>query len=246
MALTPEQIDAIQQLRVSQKWSVRKIARHLHVCRKTIRRYLASPLPLPATRCRASKLDSFKEVIAELLAQDPSASAVVIAQRLQPLRYSGEVTLLRDYRRGGRRRQPPQRAYVRVESSPGDCFQVDWGHFGALDYQGDKRKLYAFCLVECHSRRLYLEFTHSQSFETFVRCHIHAFQFMGGRARECLYDNLATAVAEHDGRIVRFTPRFLAFAQEMDFYPRACNKAAGWEKGKVECGGVRYVRHNFW
>ena len=44
--MTPEQIDAIQQLRVGQKWSVRKIARHLHVCRKTIRRYLASPLPL--------------------------------------------------------------------------------------------------------------------------------------------------------------------------------------------------------
>ena len=54
MALTPEQIEAIQQLRVGQKWSVRKIARHLHICRKTIRRYLASPLPLPATRCRAS------------------------------------------------------------------------------------------------------------------------------------------------------------------------------------------------
>ena len=152
------------------------------------RRYLASPLPLPATRCRASKLDSFKEVIAELLAQDPSASAVVIAQRLQPLGYSGELTILRDYLRSWRRRQPPQRAYVRVESSPGDCFQVDWGHFGALDYQGDKRKLYAFCLVECHSRRLYLEFTHSQSFETFLRCHQHAFHCMGGVARQILFD----------------------------------------------------------
>ena len=69
---------------------------------------------------------------------------------------------------------------------------------------------------------------------------------MGGRARECLYDNLVTAVAEHDGRIVRFNPRFLAFARELDFYPRACNKAAGWEKGKVEKGGVGYLRQNFW
>jgi hypothetical protein len=69
---------------------------------------------------------------------------------------------------------------------------------------------------------------------------------MGGLARECVYDNLASAVAEHDGRIVRFNPRFLAFARELDFYPRACNKAAGWEKGKVERGGVRYLRQNFW
>jgi transposase len=112
--------------------------------------------------------------------------------------------------------------------------------------QSRLRKLYAFCCIECHSHWLYVEFTHSQCFETFVRCHIHALQFMGGRPRECLYDNLTTAVAEHDGRIVRFNPRFLAFAREMNFYPRACNKAAGWEKGKVEKGGVGCLRHNFW
>jgi transposase len=69
---------------------------------------------------------------------------------------------------------------------------------------GDKRKLYAFAQVEAHSRMLYLEFTHGQSFETFVRCHLHAFTVMGGVAREIAYDNLATAVAEHDGRLVRF------------------------------------------
>ena len=38
--------------------------------------------------------------------------------------------------------------------------------------------------MECHSRKMYLEFTHSQSFETFVRCHMHAFQTLGGCARE--------------------------------------------------------------
>ena len=84
---------------------------------------------------------------------------------------------------------------------------------------GDKRKLYAFCLVECHSRMMYVEFTHSQSFETFVRCHVHAFQALGGVARERWYDNLATAVAEHDGNLVRFHPRFLAFAREFGFFP---------------------------
>ena len=30
------------------------------------------------------------------------------------------------------------------------------------------------------------------------------------------------------------------------FVPRACNPAAGWEKGKVERAGVGYVRQNFW
>jgi hypothetical protein len=133
-----------------------------------------------------------------------------------------------------------------VESPPGDRFEIDWGHFGALDYAGDARKLYAFALVECHSRMMYVEFTHSQCFETFVRCHVHAFQSLGGIARHLVYDNLATAVAEHEGNLVRFHPRFLAFAREFGFLPRACHVASPWEKGKVERAGIGYLRQNFW
>ena len=181
-----------------------------------------------------------------MLEKDPSASAAVIGQRLRPLGYTGGGSILRQYVHEVRPQLKPQRAFVRMEPKPGERFEADWGHFEWLDYQGDQRKLYAFALVEGHSRMLYLEFTHSQSFETFVRCHIHAFQMLNGIAREIWYDNLATAVAEHDGRLVRFNPRFLAFAREFNFYPRACNQASGWEKGKVERGGVGYVRQNFW
>jgi len=246
MVADPKIIEAISRMTHEQKLSCREIARQLHVCRKTVRKYLDNPLAKAAVRKpRRSKLDPFKPVIRELLDQWPRASSVVIGQRIQTLGYTGGKSILQEYVATLRKVQNPPRAYLRIESSPGDCFQIDWGHFGSIDYQGDKRKLYAFCCVECHSRRLYVEFTHSQCFETFVRCHLHAFQFMGGRARECLYDNLATSVAEHDGRIVRFNPRFLAFARELGFYPKACNKAAGWEKGKVE-NSVGYIRKNFW
>jgi transposase len=169
----------------------------------------------------------------------------VIEQRLRPLGYGGGHSILRAYVHTIRPQMKPARAFLRMEPPPAERFEVDWGHFGALDYQGDKRKLYAFALVEAHSRMLYLEFTHSQSFETFVRCHLHAFTAMGGVAREIAYDNLATAVAEHDGRLVRFLPRFLAFARDYGFYPKACNVAAGWEKGKVE-RAIGYARENFW
>jgi len=73
-------------------------------------------------------------------------------------------------------------SHVRMKPGPGERFEVDWGHFGALVYGRDPRKLCAFCLVECHSRKLYLEFTRSQNFETLVRCHIHAFEQMAGCA----------------------------------------------------------------
>jgi len=243
--LSPDQISELHRLHFVEKWSLRKIARHMRIGRRTIAKYLEAPAAKAAHRDRASKLDPFKEIIAELLQQDPDANAPVIAQRLKPHGYDGGFTIVKDYLRTLRKNTVARRAYVRVEPAPGDRFDVDWGHFGALVYNGATRKLYAFCLVESHSRKMYLEFTHSQTFETFARCHIHAFQFFSGTSREIWFDNLATAVAEHDGNLIRFNPRFLAFARECGFIPRACHVAAAWEKGKVE-RAIGYVRQNFW
>ncbi|HXJ43893.1 MAG TPA: IS21 family transposase [Bryobacteraceae bacterium] len=243
--LTNEQIQTLHQLYYAERWPIRKIERHLRMGWRTIKKYLHRPDQPTVSRTKPSKLDPFKPTIADLLGQDPTVSSAVIEQRLRTIGYDGGHSILREYVSQVRPKSTP-RAFVRMEPIAGERFEVDWGHFGALDYAGDKRKLYAFALVECHSRMLYLEFTHSQGFETFVRCHLHAFQMLGGTSREIWYDNLATAVAEHDGRLVRFQPRFFAFAREFGFVPRACNPAAGWEKGKVERAGVGYVRQNFW
>jgi transposase len=243
--LSTEPINEIHRLYHGEHWSMRKIARHLQLAPKTVKKYLLAPAQAPVLRPRVSKLDPFKATLLELLQHDPTASAVVLLHRLRPLGYQGGITIVRDRVSRLRAKLSPPRAFVRMEPGPGERFEIDWGYFGSLDYQGDSRRLYAFCLVECHSRLLYVEFTHSQSFETFVRCHQHAFQALAGVARECWYDNLATAVAEHDGSLVRFHPRFLAFAREYGFYPRACNQAAGWEKGKVE-RSVAYLRQSFW
>lgn len=243
--LTPDQISELHRLHWVEKWSLRKIARHMRLGRRTIAKYLDSPAMQPAHRERSHKIDPWKAAIAELLDKDPDANAPVIAQRLQPLGFDGGFTIIKDYLRAVRKDSVAHRAYVRVEPAPGARSDVDWGHFGALVYAGATRKLYGFCLVEAYSRKMYLEFTHSQSFETFARCHIHAFQFFSGVSREIWFDNLATAVAEHDGNLVRFNPRFLAFARECGFFPRACHVRAPWEKGKVE-RAIGYVRQNFW
>ena len=243
--LTPDQISELHRLHWVEKWPLRKIARHLRMGRRTIAKYLHAPAARPARRERARKIDPWKDAIGELLTQDPDANAPVIAQRLKPFGFDGGLTIVKDYLRTLRKNSVARRAYVRVEPAPGERFDVDWAHFGALVYNGAMRKLYAFCLVESHSRRMYLEFTHSQTFETFARCHVHAFHFFSGVSREIWFDNLASAVAEHDGNLVRFNPRFLAFARECDFIPRACHVRAPWEKGKVE-RAIGYVRRNFW
>jgi transposase len=244
--LTDSQINEIHRLHWNQKWSLRQIARRLNLNRRTVAKYLIQPAQTRPRPQRASKLEPFHAAIEELLEQDSHASAIVILQRLRGRGFDGGITILKDYLHKVRTESAARRAYVRVESEPGDRFEIDWGHFGVLDYSGDKRKLYAFSLVECHSRMMYVEFTHSQCFETFLRCHVHAFQALGGIARHLVYDNLATAVAEHEGNLVRFHPRFLAFAREFGFLPRACHVAAPWEKGKVERAGIGYLRQNFW
>ena len=243
--LSNEQIDTIHRLHFVEKWSVRKIAKHLHIGRRSVAKYLATPAAAPVERTRTSKLDPFKPVIAEWLEKDPSVTGAVIRQRLGARGFAGGQTIVRDYVYALRQETKVRRAYVRMEPAPGERFEIDWGHFGALVYDGAPRKLYAFCLVECHSRKMYVEFTHSQTFETLVRCHIHAFDAMGGVVRELWFDNMATVVAEHDGNLVRFHPRFLSFAREYGFIPRACHVGAAWEKGKVE-RAIGYIRQNFW
>src|SRR3984957_4302169 len=243
--LTTEQINDVHRLYWSEHWSIRRIERHLKMCWKTIRKYLKAPAQGPAVRSRSSKLDPFKGNIAEWPEKDPKVTAAVIGQRLLPLGYTGGPSILQTYVRKVRPQLALRRAFVRMEPLAGARFEVDWGHFGALTYSGDTRKLYAFALVDAHSRMLYVEFTHSQSFQTFARCHIHAFAAMGGVARQIAYDNLATAVAEHDGRLVRFLPRFLRFPRDYNFFPHACNPASGWEKGKIE-RAIGYLRQNFW
>ena len=95
--LTPKQINTIHRLHWSEHWSVRKIARPVHLARRTISQYLATPVRSAARRQRASKLDPFKSTIAEWLVQDPNASAMVIAQRLRPLGFTGGLSILKDY-----------------------------------------------------------------------------------------------------------------------------------------------------
>jgi hypothetical protein len=95
MVMDPARINDIYRLCHEEKWSLRRISRELHVARKSIRRYLRSPAArVVARKPRRTKLDSFKPVIREFMERDPEASAVVIAQRLEPLGYTGRLSIL--------------------------------------------------------------------------------------------------------------------------------------------------------
>ena len=229
-----------------QGWSQRRIARELRVGRETVKKYLENPeQTAPKRPPRASRLDPYRDLIDQFLQQDPQVNAPVVLQRLQQAGFDGKITILRDYLHKKRGRSKNRKAFIRFESAPGQQCQIDWGHFGSIEYGNTKRKLYCMAVIECHSRLLYLDFTHSQRQETLHRCLLNAFRFFKGTPKELVTDNMLTAVTERDGSLIRFNESFLEFLRPFAIVPYACNVRSLHEKGKVEKGAIHYIRYNF-
>jgi transposase len=243
MVIAPEQIHAIYQLSQVEQCSIRKISQQLGLDRQTVKKYAQRPVIERKKRQRKSKLDLFRPQIQQWLAQNPKLSGQRLLQRLRPLGYQGGHSILDAYLCQVRPRRPVQ-AFVRVELPAGEQFQVDWADCGQIDYGSARRRLYAFGLVESHSRLLYLEFTHSMTLPTLCRCHLHAFHRLQGLAREVLFDNMKSVVRERNGSLVSFNLLFLHFARQLGFVPKVCQVASPWQKGKIE-RVLGYAQKNF-
>lgn len=235
----------ILRLVFAEHWSLSRIARHLGVHRASVRKVVTRrsvALARARPRPRSTLVTPFTNQIQTLLAQDPERSAVNVLQHLRAAGYRGGITVLRGT--VARLRPTPTReAFVSLTFAPAEAAQVDWGEFG--DVFGIGRPVHAFLLVLCYSRLLTVEFTFAQTLEAFLRCHEHAWAVVGGCTREVGFDNLATVVAERRGRLVRFHPRFLAYAGHHGFKPVACTPGKGNEQGRIE-DSVKFLRGSFW
>ncbi|MEA2114993.1 MAG: IS21 family transposase [Thermodesulfobacteriota bacterium] len=227
-------------------FSRREIARQLNIDRATVAKYLDNPDPAPGKRAkRTSKLEPYRDEIADMLKQFPAIKAPVIMQRLKEKGFDGEITIVRNLLRQLRGQINYREPFIRFESDPGVQVQVDWGHFNSLSYKGGNRKLYALAVIESHSRMLYVTFTHTQKQEQLHMGLLDAFTYFGGCPKEIVVDNMLTAVTERVGTLIRFNEAFLDFLRVLHITPRACNIRAPHEKGKIE-NSIKYIRQNFW
>ena len=245
--LSPEKQTEILSLFFSKKMKVRAIARQVGVNRKSVERVIhrRSVALGVAPFSRASRLDTFKDKVVALLKEDPETTSMVILQRIRADGYDGGYSILKEWVRGQRiLLRPNKEAFFKMSFAVGEAAQVDWGEF--QDVFGDGVDIHCFVMVLCYSRLIYIEFTRSERFEAFVRCHENAIRYFEGlRPEQFWYDNLPTAVSERIGKLTRFNARFFAYAGHHQFKPYACNVAKGNEKGRVE-DGVKYIRMNFW
>ena len=191
---------------------------------------------------RVGKLDAFKGHIVRWLDAHPY-SAQQIYQRLCEMGFDGGRTIVKDYVQRIRPHAP--QAFLKLDFAPGEAAQVDWGEMGTVGIGSTSRRLSFFLMVLCFSRRMYLEFTVSQTSEFFLACHERAFAAFGGVPQRLLIDNLKSAVLQRLAGVAPvFNPKYLDFSRHWGFEISACNVRSGNEKGRVE-NGVGYVKKNF-
>lgn len=142
--------------------------------------------------------------------------------------------------------QPPE-TFVRVEVPPGSEAQVDFGYAGLqIDpATGRLRKSWVFVLVLAFSRHTYAEVVFDQCVETWLLCHRHALEFLTGTPERIVLDNLKAAIVRasvHDPQVQRaYRECATHYGFRIDPNPPRTPRL----KGKVEQGGVHYVKRNF-
>ncbi len=218
--------------------SISEIARQTGRDRKTIRQAVNAPDLLPPKHPRqvkACKIDPYAPYLEQRMAEGVLNARKLYGEILAQ-GYPGKESKVREFVHERRPDKEPIGS-VRFETAPGEQGQVDWGYFGFITHHGRTYRLYAFVMTLGWSRASYLRFTISADTTWFIRCHLHAFAYLGGVPKRLLYDNLKSVVLRRDAEdVVHWNPRFLDFADVAGFAPQACQPYRPQTKGKVENG----------
>jgi len=246
--------------------SNRQIAQDMRIDRRTVSRYrkwakgqglLAGPLPalgdlltlleqtLPGHEPprNVSSVEPYRELVTQLVRQDVEIAA--IRERLKEQGYTGSYSAVRRFVRQIKPR--PKEATVRVERQPGEEAQVDFGYAGRMTdpETDDLRRTWAFVMTLSWSRHQYVEFVFDQKVETWLRLHRNAFTWLGGVPRRVVIDNLKAAIVKAVWDDPEVQQSYRECAAHYGFLIAPCRPRTPEHKGKVEQGGVHYVKRNF-
>jgi transposase len=207
--------------------TVSEIARQSGLDRKTVRRYIERGLEPPAygpRKPRRTLLDPFTAYLRERVEAYPGLTGARLLRELKEFGYSGGYTAVTDFLRDVRPRPAPG-FEVRFETAPGEQGQVDFAQFQAVftDEPAAPRIVWLFSMVLGYSRLIWARFVMHQDLPTVLRCHVAAFQALGGAPRELLYDRMKTAVirdGERDGIV--YNRALIDLARHYGFLPKAC------------------------
>lgn len=251
---------------IQQGLSDRAVDEATGVNRKTVARYrawaieqelLTEPLPplgelhrlleetMPSTPPpqNVSSVEPYRDLVVKLRQQGVEMAA--IHQRLQERGYSGSYSSVRRFVRSLEPLTPE--VTVRVETPPGEEAQTDFGFAGRMvdPETGELRRAWAFVMTLSWSRHQYVEFVFDQKVETWLRLHRNAFRFFGGAPERVVIDNLKAGIAKTCYHEPEAQHAYRECAEHYGFLIAPCRPRTPRHKGKVEQGGVHYVKRNF-
>ncbi len=233
-------------------WSIRLLCRHFQMGRNRIRRILRKhtrhrdegrpQIVAPPVAVRTSKLDAFAGRMKHLLQQFPDITAVRLREELAADGYNGGITILRQRMRQLRPR-PKREPVMRFETDAGVQGQMDWSPYTIDFTKSGKETVLCFSYILGFSRRQYIDFTTNRDFFTLIRRHVDVFEYLGGVARQCLYDSEKTVVLRWEANRPVFNPAFIDFITHYQCRPIACQRGRAQTKGKIE-RPFQYVEDN--
>ena len=184
-------------------------------------------------------LDPYQEQIMKWLEED--LSGVRIHEKLREEGVKAGYSTVKEYIAQIKKRD---NIFIRMHTLPGKEAQVDFGYLGYTLYKGKKRKTWVFNMRLSYSRLDYYEVVYDQRVETFIRCHINAFNYFGGIPQYVKIDNLKSAILQANFYEPIYQELYKNFAYHYGFHPLPCRVRRPNDKGKVE-SGIKYVKNNF-
>jgi transposase len=247
--------------------SDRQVARDTGHNRRTIRRYrewaetqgllagelpsleelqnrLKASLPERIPPQNRSSVETYRELVEKW--EKVNVEVAAMHQRLSERGYTGSYAAVWRFVRR-LKRNVGRDVTVRVETKPGEEGQVDFGYAGLMidPETGKLRKTWVFVMTLAWSRHQYVEFVWDQKIATFLRCHRNAFEFFGGAPERVRIDNLKSAILKAVFDDPQVQQSYRECAEHYGFLIAPCKVATPEHKGKVEQGGVHYVKRNF-
>ena len=222
--------------------SLREISRILGINRQTVTKIRdqtkKGSVEIPKQN-RSKKLDGFESVISDFIEKGYTARIMHnILQEKHGLKIG--YSTLAEYVS----KLKPKEVYIPVNTAPGEEAQVDFGYFGKFEKDGKQVKVWVFSMILSYSRYAYYEIVTDQKTDTFIACHINAFEYFRGVPQTVLIDNLKAAVLNANFFEPSLQQNYSEFLKYYKSAPLTARIRRGQDKGKVE-SGIKYVKNNF-
>lgn len=248
----------IQRLRMGH--GIRRIHKELGVYRPIVRelhnlavaqQWLNTDLPMPsdeeiarAKSCKTADQSHPLDVHKEQLEQwDKEGLTSVVIQQLLKEKCLYDVQVIRRYR-AKHFLKSTKPVMVRTTAAGRDL-ELDFGDLGRfLDDDNVLKKVWLFSLRLRHSRKAYREIVLNQTIPTFLKGHVHAFEYFNGVPQNCILDNLKAGVTKSTIDNDMINRSYQELAEHYGFIISPCLPRTPEHKGGIE-GDVKYVKKNF-